>query len=90
MTWTDGDEASKLYKFLKCGVLEPEDLTQNELRLLRQYHPKTYDFVKWWLENRHEMIQKGEWTEDHEPPDRDIRIKRYENGDSIVSPPEEL
>lgn len=86
MSWDDTDEARKVYKFLKCGVLEPEDLTHNEVRLIRQYHPQVYHFVKWWLENRSEMIENGEWSEDHEPPERKQRINRYENGESIVEP----
>lgn len=86
MSWSDEDIARRTQKFLKAGVLHPEDVTKNELRLLGKYFPKEHHFVKWWLENRHQMIKDGEWTEDHEPPDSERRIKRYERGEAIVEP----
>lgn len=85
MGWTDADEAAKVRKFLKNGVLHPEDLTHNEIRLLREHHPRTYHFVRWWLETREEMIDNGEWTEDHEPPDTERRINRLDNGNSVAT-----
>lgn len=84
MGWTDEDEAHRVQKFLNNGLYEPEDLTHNEIRLLREYRPQTYDFVKWWLENRNQMIEQGEWTTEHEPPQHDRRIQRYEDGKGAV------
>lgn len=86
MTWNDKDEARKVHKFLKCGVLYPEDLTQNELRLLREYRPVTFHYIKFWLEYREEQISEGNWSEDADPPDTDLRINRLENGESVVEP----
>lgn len=82
----DSDEANKIHKFLVAGVLHPEDLKQNEIRLLKKHRPGDYHFVKWWLENRQEMIENNQWTEEHEPPNNDRRINRYERGESVIDP----
>lgn len=86
MAWKDSDEARKVYKFMKCGVLEPEDLTRKEFSILQKYYPSAGRFVQHFLENRQSQIEKGEWSEECEPPDRDRRIKRYENGNGLVKP----
>lgn len=86
MTWTEADEAKKVYKFMKAGVLAPEDLKPNEFRLLKTYYPGTAQFVRNFLELREEKIRAGEWSEECEPPKTDRRIKRYENGNGIVDP----
>ena len=84
MTWSEGDEARKLYKFIQHRLLEPEDLKHNELRILRQYFPEEYAWIKHFLEQREEMIRNGEWTAEHEPVKRKQRINRYDAGDGIV------
>lgn len=86
MSWDDAGKAKQVHKFIKNGLLVPEDLKHNEIRLLREYYPSDYHYIKWWLETRQEMIENGEWTEGHEPPDNDRRIKRYERGEGIVDP----
>jgi len=86
MSWNEGDEARKVYKFLKNGVLMPEDLKHNEIRLLREYYPRVYMYIKEYYEYRNERIEAGDWTEDDEPPDNDWRINRYENGEAIIDP----
>lgn len=79
------DEARRVRKLLNNGALEPEDLTSNEFRVLNKHYPDLGLWVKYFLEIRQEMIQNGEWTEAHEPPDRPQRFRRYEKGEGIVS-----
>lgn len=86
MAWDDSDEARKVYKFMKCGVLEPEDLTRGEFRLMRNHYPRVHRFVQRYLEGRQEAIENGEWSIEDEPPDNDRRIKRYEQGNGLVKP----
>lgn len=86
MAWDDTDEATRVHKFINNGVYAPEDLRPNEFRVLKEYYPDTAHYVRWWLETRAEMIESGDWTENHEPPDTGRRIKRYENGNGLVDP----
>lgn len=86
MVWKDKHEARRVQKFIKSGLYEPEDLKPNELRLIGKYYPDVYDYVKTFLEVRHKKVKNNEWTEKHEPPDRNRRIKRYERGEGIVEP----
>lgn len=84
MAWSDKDEARKVYKFMKSGILEPEDLKHNEVRVLRQHYPGAYSYVKRYLEDREKRIEEGEWSMDDEPPDFRLRISRYEQGNGVV------
>lgn len=84
MAWSEEDEANKVHKFLNCGLLEPEDLKPEELRALKHHRHQTYLFVKYFLEERERSIENGEWSQNHEPPDRERRIKRYERGHGVV------
>jgi len=86
MVWTDEDEANKVHKLLKCGVLYPEDLTANEIRVLKHHRPQTHHFVTTWLEFRQDKIERGKWSEEADPPDTDRRLNRLESGDSVVEP----
>lgn len=86
MVWTDEDEAKKVHKFLKCGLLYPEDLKANEIRVLKNHRPKTHSKVKSWLEFRQEQIESGNWSEEADPPKTDRRINRLDNGNSAVDP----
>lgn len=86
MAWTDEDEARKVHKFLKCGLLYPEDLKANEIRVLKKYRPVTHFRVTSWLEFRQKQIEAGEWSKEADPPDTDRRINRLENGNSVVDP----
>lgn len=86
MAWSDKDEASKVHKFLKCGLLYPEDLKANEIRVLREHRPSTYRHVKGWLEFREQRIENGEWDVDSDPPNTDKRINRLDKGESVVDP----
>lgn len=86
MAWSDKDEASKVHKYLKAGLLYPEDLKANEIRVLRQHRPSVYHKVKSWLEFREQRIENGEWCEDSDPPDTDRRINRLDRGESVVDP----
>lgn len=84
MSWSDSDKATKVHKLLNNGLLEPEDVTHQEFRLLRQHYPGTAGFIRAFFEVREEAIQAGEWSERHEPPDNSRRIKRYERGEGII------
>ena len=86
MAWTEKDEARKVHKFLKCGVLYPEDLKANEIRLLKQYRPVVHQYVTGWLAYRQEKIEAGEWSEGCEPPISERRINRLDKGKSVVDP----
>lgn len=86
MTWDESDEAHRVLKFMKNGLLEPEDLRPNEFRLLKEHYPHAARFVRAWLEERAEMIERGEWTDEYDPPDRERRIARYERGEGLVDP----
>lgn len=86
MTWKDEDEASKVRKYLKCGLLYPEDLKANEIRVLKKHRPKTHFYVTSWLEFRQKQIENGEWSEDADPPNTELRINRLDKGESVVDP----
>lgn len=84
MSWDEADEATRVYKMLNNGMLEPEDLTHNEFRVLRKHYPKAAEWVRMFLEERHKAIENGEWSEACEPKDRPIRIARYDAGNGLV------
>lgn len=87
MAWTEKDVARRARKLLNNGLYEPEDVTPNEFRLIRKFYPELGLYLQFFYEQRAEKISKGEWTEEHEPPDNDRRIKNYENGKGVVKPP---
>lgn len=84
MAWDDSDEARRVVKLLKNGLLAPEDLRPNEFRLLKQHHSWLSEQIRVYLETRSEMIENGNWSEELEPDQDGRRIERYEDGRGLV------